>query len=96
MNAKTDEAKAAATVGLKMPLVMGLDDDFNPRRLERYLALVQGDGITPVVVLTKVDIAEAPHDRSHDIVLEGRWIGGEAHPDIAEPFPHRDPPQPAA
>ena len=23
---------------------MGLDDDFNPRRLERYLALVQGGG----------------------------------------------------
>jgi len=38
-------------------LVMGLDDDFNPRRLERYLALVHGDGVAPVVVLTKADIA---------------------------------------
>jgi len=38
-------------------LVMGLDDDFNPRRLERYLALVHGDGVTPVVVLTKRDVA---------------------------------------
>ena len=43
-------------------LVMGLDDDFNPRRLERYLALVEatgsGDGgVVPVVVLTKADIA---------------------------------------
>jgi ribosome biogenesis GTPase len=37
-------------------LVMGADDDFNPRRLERYLALVQGDGILPVVVLTKIDV----------------------------------------
>ena len=37
-------------------LVMGLDDDFNPRRLERYLALVQDDGILPVVVLTKIDV----------------------------------------
>jgi len=36
-------------------LVMGLDDDFNPRRLERFLALVQGQGVTPVVVLTKAD-----------------------------------------
>ena len=26
-------------------LVMGLDDDFNPRRLERYLALVHADGV---------------------------------------------------
>ncbi len=38
-------------------LVMGLDDDFNPRRLERFLALVQGQGVTPVVVLTKADEA---------------------------------------
>jgi ribosome biogenesis GTPase / thiamine phosphate phosphatase len=38
-------------------LVMGLDDDFNPRRLERFLALVHDDAIVPVVVLTKLDIA---------------------------------------
>jgi ribosome biogenesis GTPase / thiamine phosphate phosphatase len=38
-------------------LVMGLDDDFNPRRLERYLALVQASGVRPVVVLTKADVA---------------------------------------
>ncbi len=38
-------------------LLMGLDDDFNLRRLERFLALVQGSGVHPVVVLTKADIA---------------------------------------
>jgi ribosome biogenesis GTPase len=38
-------------------LVMGLDDDFNPRRLERYVALVHGEGVVPVVVLTKRDVA---------------------------------------
>jgi len=43
-------------------LVMGLDDDFNPRRLERYLALVHGDAITPVVVLTKRDVAATTPD----------------------------------
>jgi ribosome biogenesis GTPase / thiamine phosphate phosphatase len=37
-------------------LVMGLDDDFSPRRLERYLALVHGSGVLPVVVLTKADV----------------------------------------
>jgi ribosome biogenesis GTPase len=37
-------------------LVMGLDDDFNPRRLERYLVLVQASGVQPVVVLTKADV----------------------------------------
>jgi len=38
-------------------LLMGLDADFNPRRLERYLALVRDDAITSVVVLTKADFA---------------------------------------
>jgi ribosome biogenesis GTPase len=42
-------------------LIMGLDADFNPRRLERFLALVHRDGIVPVVVLTKRDAA-APTD----------------------------------
>jgi ribosome biogenesis GTPase len=37
-------------------LVMGLDGDFNPRRLERFLALVEAEGIVPAVVLTKADI----------------------------------------
>lgn len=37
-------------------LVMGLDADFSPRRLERYLALVQGSGVVPVVVLSKADL----------------------------------------
>jgi ribosome biogenesis GTPase len=38
-------------------VVCGLDADFNPRRIERYLLLVRG-GAEPVVVLTKSDIAE--------------------------------------
>jgi ribosome biogenesis GTPase len=36
-------------------VLMGLDGDFNPRRVERYLALIQGSGARPVVVLTKKD-----------------------------------------
>ena len=35
-------------------IVCGLDGDFNPRRIERYLLLVHG-GAQPVVVLTKAD-----------------------------------------
>ncbi len=41
-------------------VVMGLDGDFNPRRVERYLALVQGAGVRPVIVLTKLDCAPQP------------------------------------
>ena len=40
-------------------LVMGLDDDFSPRRLERYLALAHGGGLLSVIVLTKADVAAA-------------------------------------
>ena len=39
-------------------LVMGLDDDFNPRRLERYLAIVLAAQVAPVVVLSKADVAD--------------------------------------
>ena len=38
-------------------VVSGLDADFNPRRIERYLLLVAGSGASPVVVLTKADKA---------------------------------------
>ncbi|MEO7151404.1 MAG: ribosome small subunit-dependent GTPase A [Burkholderiaceae bacterium] len=44
-------------------LVMGLDDDFNLRRLERYIALVLGSGVQPVVVLSKADVAAAQPGR---------------------------------
>lgn len=44
-------------------LVMGLDHDFNLRRLERYIAVAQGAGIAPVVVLTKADIADAMDEK---------------------------------
>lgn len=40
-------------------ITMGLDDDFNPRRLERFLSLVRGSGVLPVVVLTKADCVSA-------------------------------------
>jgi ribosome biogenesis GTPase len=38
-------------------LVSGLDDDLNLRRIERYLVLAHDGGVTPVVVLNKVDVA---------------------------------------
>lgn len=40
-------------------VVCGLDADFNPRRIERYLLLVAGSGVQPVVVLTKSDRDDA-------------------------------------
>ena len=40
-------------------VVSGLDADFNLRRIERYLLLVRGGGVEPLVVLTKADKAVA-------------------------------------
>lgn len=44
-------------------LLMGLDSDFNPRRMERYIAMVQASGVAPVVVLTKADIGTDVQER---------------------------------
>jgi ribosome biogenesis GTPase len=48
-------------------LVMGLDADFNPRRMERYIAMVRACDVVPVVVLTKADIAPDARARTADI-----------------------------
>lgn len=41
-------------------LVMSMNDDFNSRRLERYLVAAYDSGATPVVVLTKKDLCDNP------------------------------------
>lgn len=41
-------------------VLMGLDGDFNPRRIERYLLLIAGSGVAPVIVLTKADLVLDP------------------------------------
>ncbi len=42
----------------KVWVVHGLDLDFNPRRLERYLAVVWDSGASPEIILTKSDLAD--------------------------------------
>ena len=49
-------------------VVSGLDMDFNPRRLERYLLLVRTSGAEPVLVLTKNDLHP---DADVDALLAG-------------------------
>lgn len=39
-------------------LVSGLDRDFNPRRIERYLILAWESGANPVIVLNKADLCD--------------------------------------
>jgi ribosome biogenesis GTPase len=49
-------------------LVSGLDSDFNPRRIERYLAIAWESGARPVVVLNKADACIDVHVRLAEAV----------------------------
>jgi ribosome biogenesis GTPase len=52
----TDEQVVAANVDVVF-VVMAVDHDFSPRRLERYLLMARESGASPVVLLTKPDLA---------------------------------------
>ncbi|MEO8571304.1 MAG: ribosome small subunit-dependent GTPase A [Chloroflexota bacterium] len=52
-----DEQIMASNIDIAL-LVAGLDNDFNLRRIERYLAIAWSSSIAPVVVLNKSDLAE--------------------------------------
>jgi len=47
-------------------IVCSMNEDFNPSRIERYLALAQAADAEPVVVLTKADLTDEPESwRDH-------------------------------
>jgi ribosome biogenesis GTPase len=48
-------------------LVMGLDGDYSPRRIERALVLAWESGAEPVVLLNKADVCDDPAGRRADI-----------------------------
>jgi len=52
---KVEQQVLAANVDVAW-LVMGLDGDYNPRRLERYLAQAWDAGVRPMVILNKRDL----------------------------------------
>lgn len=56
---KTEAQVVAANVD-KIFLVSALDDDFNLRRVERYLTEVWESGATPVIILNKIDKCDDP------------------------------------
>ncbi|MCK7594382.1 ribosome small subunit-dependent GTPase A [Pseudomarimonas salicorniae] len=56
-------------------VVCGLDGDFSPRRLERYVMLVRASGSEPVVVLTKRDLCADLESRLAELsAIEGQGI----------------------
>lgn len=54
------EAQVVAANVETVFLVSGLDHDFNPRRIERYLTLAYDSGADPVLVLNKADLHPDP------------------------------------
>jgi len=61
-------------------VVMGLDGDFNARRIERYLALIRGSGVQAVIVLTKRDKVDGvAFSAAGDALLESLPPGVELH-----------------
>lgn len=48
-------------------ICMALNNDFNLRRLERYLSIAWDSGATPVVVLTKSDLCDDLPSRLHEV-----------------------------
>lgn len=58
-------------------LVTGLDQDFNPRRLERYLTAAWDSGADPVIVLTKLDMCDDPGKVAE---AESVAVGVPVHP----------------
>jgi ribosome biogenesis GTPase len=64
----TEEQIVAANIDTVF-LVAGLDGDFNPRRIERYLLVALDSGASPVIVLNKADLAEDAAAKTAEIRL---------------------------
>jgi ribosome biogenesis GTPase / thiamine phosphate phosphatase len=63
---KTERTVIVANVDTAL-LVMGLDHDYNLRRLERQLAFAKLAQVAAVVVLTKADLCEDVAEREHAV-----------------------------
>jgi len=63
---RTEEQVVAANVDTAL-LVSALDGDFNPRRVERYLAQCRESGVRPVIVLNKADACNEAGGRAAEM-----------------------------
>jgi ribosome biogenesis GTPase len=84
----TEEQVVAANIDTVF-LVMGLDNDYNPRRLERYLMMSYESGAAPVILLSKADLADDLPDRIAEIAVTAH--GAPVHAIAAKPKRERPP-----
>jgi len=73
---RPDDQIIAANIDVVF-VVLGLDHDFNVRRVERYLAAVWESGATPVVLLNKADVCDDVDDKLSE--LRAVAMGVDAH-----------------
>ena len=73
---RPDDQIIAANIDIVF-VVLGLDHDFNVRRVERYLAAIWEGGATPVVLLNKSDLCDDVGTKLEE--LRGVAIGVDAH-----------------
>ena len=74
-------------------LVQSLNRDLNPRRLERYLALLWESGAEPVVVLSKADLCDDPeplleivHESARGVTVHVTSAVEENGLDVLKPY----------
>lgn len=58
-------------------LVTSLNQDFNPRRIERYLTVAGDSGASPVIILSKADLCEEVEERF--AAIRGAAAGAPVH-----------------
>jgi ribosome biogenesis GTPase / thiamine phosphate phosphatase len=64
----TEEQVVASNIDTVF-LMMGLDHDYNLRRLERYLLMSYESGATPVILLSKADMSDAVAERMAEVAV---------------------------
>jgi len=72
----TEEQIVAANID-RLFIVSGLDQDFNPKRIERFLFLAWESGASPVIVLNKADLCDDIEEKLSQ--LEAVSMGTVAH-----------------
>jgi ribosome biogenesis GTPase len=74
----SEEQVIAANVDLVV-VVTDADADFNPRRMERYLMLIEKSGAKPVVLVNKADLVPAEQSAEAAEVIQALCEGAEVH-----------------
>ena len=64
---ETSEEQIVATNVDTVFLVVGLDQNYNLRRIERYLVLAFESGSRPVIILSKADLSDTVEDRISEV-----------------------------